>query len=262
LNLPFECTKGVLIAKSNKTSGFQYQFDPNDGEEPEGMVYCDFKYTDRKPPQEYLKDVSLHAGLLMNSANSIKEFMYFKHYTHLLRDTEEKNVYYNPLNLSVVSATEINDNGVTETVWKVVDNGVLVKKFKSQSYASSALNILKNFKKIHTIGWLYTSSQNHNYEFSAIESNNVLSKTNCTIINYTGSSVAAPVQDGERWVVQLNSSTGKAYYFYAHNSADANEICRIVRNYNKVCIIGAGADSAGPDIGRIRSANNLIWLEK
>ena len=149
LNLSFECTKGVLIAKSNKTSGFQYQFDPNDGEEPEGMVYCDFKYTDRKPPQEYLKDVSLHAGLLMNSANSIKEFMYFKHYTHLLRDTEEKNVYYNPLNLSVVSATEINDNGVTETVWKVVDNGVLVKKFKSQSYASSALNIL-NIVRIMT----------------------------------------------------------------------------------------------------------------
>ena len=184
--------------------------------------------------------------------------MCFKHYAHKLRDTEEKNVYYNPSNLVVVSATENND-GVNETVYKVVDNGVLVKKFKLRKYADAALTILKKFSKVHTVGWLYTSSPNHNYEFSALESSTSLPKTQCVQMAYT--SVVKSHATNEMWKVEVRSSQGVLCHFRAHNEADANTIQAILKQHKKLCYIGVGPDTDAKTKGFFRSANNLIWLE-
>jgi len=257
LNLPFDCTKGILIAQSNQKSGFRYQFDPTDDEEPEGMMYYDFTFAERTPPQSYVGEGSLHIGMLMNDI-ATKECVCFKHYAHKLRDTEEKNVYYNPSNLVVVSATESND-GVNETVYKVVDNGVLVKKFKLRKYADAALTILKKFSKVHTVGWLYTSSPNHNYEFSALESSTSLSKTQCVQMTYN--SVVKSHATNEMWKVEVRSSQGVLCHFRAHNEADANAIQSILKQHTKLCYIGVGPDTDAKTKGFFRSANNLIWLE-
>lgn len=264
LDLSFESTKGVLIAESNQNEGFKYQFDPgnkgdNHYEEPEGMVYCDFTYAERQPPQDHVKDGSLHVGLLLNSTTSY-ENVCFKHYAHLSRETEEKNVYYNPANLAVVSAVEANDDGGNKTVYKVVDNGILVKKFDSKDHANAALEILKNFEKIHTIGWLYTCSPNHNYEFSVLESNKTLSSSSCTSINYSNPTIIHE-DESEFWKVTIKSTQGQMYHFRAHNEEDAKKILEILKRHSKLCYIGVGPDTNNRTLGRFRSANNLIWLE-
>ena len=245
LDLPFDCVKAVLIARSSQSGTFKYKFDSSGTyrDEPEGLTYFDFANNAIAPYHDTMKDTSLHIGLLDNAV-SLVDSVYMKSYYHRYRETELKNIYYDPSNLKVSGCD-------------ILDNKILVKRFNTQAAAKNALNILKNFKKISTIGWLLTSSPNHNYEFSAIESSSVMSKTGCNTISYTGSK-ATYVQEKERWVVKLNPSASIVYRFYAHNQADAKRIYDIVKKYNKVCIIGVGADSDG----RIRSTNNLIWLEK
>lgn len=265
LSVPVEYSKGVLFAKSvlKKTNTNEFVYEITHGttvwyldnwswkktgtiaEEAQGLVYYDFANTagSVSPYYDDMKSSSLHVSLLDNDSSD--DDVYIKTYRHKFRDTEEKNLYYDPSNIKVSG-------------YDILDNKILVKRFKNQTAAKNALNVLKNFKKIHTIGRIYTSSENHNYEFSAIESSSVMSKTGCTTISYTGSKVSSPVQEQERWVVKLNPSASKVYRFYAHNQADAKRIYDIVKKYNKVCIIGVGADSDG----RIRSTNNLIWLEK
>lgn len=263
LDVSFDIHKGVLIAQSNQEKGFRYQFDSEGSsiyDEPEGMVYYDFTYAERQPPQDYVKDGCLHIGLLHNVGDVQFEYMWFKHYAHLSRETEEKNVYYNPANLNVISAVEANDDGGNKTVYKVIDNGILVKKFDSKDHANAALEILKNFEKIHTIGWLYTCSPNHNYEFSVLESNKTLSSSSCTSINYSNPTIIHE-DESEFWKVTIKSTQGQMYHFRAHNEEDAKKILEILKRHSKLCYIGVGPDTNNRTLGRFRSANNLIWLE-
>ena len=284
LDVNVEYSKGVLIDKSissvekyvwGSTSNFVYDIahgTPAPGsldelwpwnwgswsssiyaEEPQGLAYFDFCNTKgcRLPYHSEMRKSSLHVSLLDNDDGyTSKDDIILREYKHVFRDTEEKNVYFCSSNLKVVK-----DNKKDE--WKIVDNAIVVKKFKNSTDANRALDILKRFNKIHIIGWLRTYSLEHNYEFTAIESSNVLPKTNCTTISYVGSKVSV-ARENEHFEVKLNSTAGKVYCFFAHNETDAAKIKSVVEKYNKVCIIGAGVDTNG----RIRSTNNLIWLEK
>ena len=264
LKLPFDCTKGLLIAQSRQDYGFRYQFNPGKEQEPEGLVYYDFTYAERTPKQDYIGSTSLHVGLLMNdSSGYIRERVNLKHYVHKLRDTEERNVYYNPSNLKVISAVECNDDGVNETVYKVVDNGILVKKFKQKKYANAALSVLKNFDRIHTTGWLYTSSSKHNYEFSALEGRVSETISGRNVVYYTVLPKGDETEQVEKefWKVEIRASNGDVYHFRAHNKADADAIREILNRHATLCYVGEGPDTYERTKGCFRSANNLIWLE-
>lgn len=284
LNLSFECTKALLIAKSSqeKNAKFKYQidnnhkwFDPPGGknyyvEEPEGLVYYDFSEGPVEPYHDNMKKSSLLVSLLHNLGGT--DYAYLKSYVHLFRETEEKYISYNPANLKMGSVVETNNDGTKETVWKIVDNdgkdfnpnavgnGILVKKFDSKDHANAALEILKNFEKIHTIGWLYTCSPNHNYEFSVLESNKTLSSSSCTSINYSNPTIIHE-DESEFWKVTIKSTQGQMYHFRAHNEEDAKKILEILKRHSKLCYIGVGPDTNNRTLGRFRSANNLIWLE-
>ena len=274
---PCVCSKAVLLAASKQDHGFRYQFNSKNDQEPEGFVYFDFNYG-LVPPQNYIKNGSFHAGLLLNyDSQPTEEDLCFKHYAHLYRETESRNVYYDPQNLSVVN--------VSADSFKVVDNAVLVGKFTTAQSANLAIKVLNNFKQIKTIGWLKTSSPNHNYEFSALEWNgsSLLQKeglttegnsADCHVIEFDANSMKYPLVR-ERYVVYFDGYDKKkkqrcTYHFCAHNEADAKKIYETLSNFKKICIIGAGPDTEtksyfdenGVDYGyRIRSENNLIWLE-
>lgn len=289
LNLPFDCIKGVLIAKSSKEDNaiFKYQFDNSNKwfdkldpldvdnashyvEEPEGLVYYDFSEGPVEPYHDNMKKSSLLVSLLHNLGST--DYAYLKSYVHLFRETEEKYISYNPANLKMGSVVETNNDGTKETVWKIVDNdgkdfnpnavgnGILVKKFNSRENANAALEILKNFEKIHTIGWLYTCSPNHNYEFSVLESNKTLSSSSCTKIAYSNPTIIHE-DESEFWKVTIKSTQGQMYHFRAHNEEDAKKILEILKRHSKLCYIGVGPDTNNRTLGRFRSANNLIWLE-
>ena len=264
----------VLVARSVQKGGFQYQFDVKADEEPEGLVYCDFNYTPQIPPQEYVKYGSFHASLLKNSDNVDWEYMWFKHYQHLYRETVEKHVSYSSLFVLI----DYMRNG-----YKLVDNGVLVKSFKTSETANKAVNVLKSFDKenrignvIYTIGSLCTSDSNHNYEFTVLRRDGKDSLASMadwkveydpkTII-VTGNQEGKPL---ERYIVGLKAKEKAVWYhFLAHNEKDADRIQNILKGYKRICIVGVGPDSENRDYfnnidygRRIRSENNLIWLEK
>lgn len=264
----------ILIARSVQSGGFTYQFNVKDKEEPEGLVYCDFNYSSRKPmKQDYVRFGSFHASLLKNSGNVDWEYMWFKHYDHVYRETVEKHVSYS--SLFVVIDSVRGD-------YKIVDNGILVKRFKTSETANKALNVLKNFKKdnrignvIYTIGWLCTSDSNHNYEFTALRRDKKPSLEDMAdwkveydpqkIIVF-GNKEGDPL---ERYLIRLEDNDGKCYHFLAHNEKDADRIQNILKDYKKICIVGVGPDSEDKNYFsekkcgcRIRSEYNLIWLEK
>ncbi len=295
LQVPIENTKGVLISYSTRehtdsNNNFVYQVshgavsyptsvkdffgifvgDPWEGkievigEEPEGLVYYDFKSENGawRPYSSATYQSSLHISLLDNELDKgcidINDQLYMKEYLHTYRETEQKSIFYRPLNLKVVAGDSNND-------WKVVDGGTLVRKFKSSSVAKNAVKILKYFDRIHTIGWLYTSSPNHNYEFSVgLNYSGSVPDYGQKKITYDGKQFNSIKEDNlykagdERCVVRLNALDGRNYYFLAHNLQDARKIVDLLKNYNKICYIGVGPDSDG----RIRSDYNLIWLEK
>lgn len=280
---PYRHIKGLYIAgawgtviREDLNSGFIYQFNVCGDEEPEGLVYCDFNYTPRKPmKQDYVRFGSFHASLLKNSGNVDWEYMWFKHYNHVYRETVEKHVSYSS---SFVVIDSVRGD------YKIVDNGILVKRFKTSETANKALNVLKNFKKdnrignvIYTIGWLCTSDSNHNYEFDALKldgKGSLANQADC-VIEYEYSSENLKTygdQKGdplERYIVRLIDKNGVWYHFLAHNRKDAYRIQEILKGYKRICIVGVGPDSdsqeyfSGTNFGyRIRSEYNLIWLEK
>lgn len=265
----------VLVARSVQKGDFQYQFNVKDDEEPEGLVYCDFNYTPQTPPEEQknIKYGSFHASLLKNSDNVDWEYMWFKHYQHLYRETVEKHVSYSNLFVLI---------DYVRGGYKIVDNGVLVKRFKTSEAANKAVNVLKNFRKdtrtgevIYTIGWLCTSDSNHNYEFTALRRDEKPSLEDMAdwkveydpqkIIVF-GNKEGDPL---ERYLIRLEDNDGKCYHFLAHNEKDADRIQNILKDYKKICIVGVGPDSEDKNYFsekkcgcRIRSEYNLIWLEK
>lgn len=287
LNLPVFSDKAVLFARSNKESGFRYQFDATEKEEPEGLVYYDFNYAEEEPDQDAIKKGSFHATLLRNSDNSCREWMWFKHYQHMYRETETKRISYNPDGLKILIEYEMNT-----VFYKIVNQGILIKKFTTESAAIKALNVLKNFRKEHcryyvidVVGWLKTSSPNHNYEFSALEWNgsSLLQKeglttegngADCHVIEFDANSIQCRYEN-ERYLVYFSGYDKKkkeknTYHFCAHNEADKQKIYDTIKNFKKICIIGVGPDTKPQkyfneekiDYGyRIRSENNLIWLE-
>lgn len=265
----------VLVARSVQKGDFQYQFNVKDDEEPEGLVYCDFNYTPQTPPKEQknIKYGSFHASLLKNSDNVDWEYMWFKHYQHLYRETVEKHVSYSNLFVLI---------DYVRGGYKIVDNGVLVKRFKTSEAANKAVNVLKKFRKdtrtgevIYTIGWLCTSDSNHNYEFTALRRDKKPSLEDMAdwkveydpqkIIVF-GNKEGDPL---ERYLIRLEDNDGKCYHFLAHNEKDADRIQNILKDYKKICIVGVGPDSEDKNYFsekkcgcRIRSEYNLIWLEK
>ena len=268
LKLPCVCTKAIMVARSNKEKNFKYQLDIRKDrnskydEEPQGIVYYDFDYAQKTPPQEYVNDGSFHACLLDNCATRQKESVWFKHYCHSYRKTEDLYISFDPRFLSIKRKKLKNEKGVEYFIWNLVDNGAFSKAFCAESLAENAKKILMRLNNeysmdcvIHTIGWLKTSSNNHNYEFNIIETaGKKISDSSCLTIEYTS---VEKVHRNERYEVKLTSSNGREYYFYTHNEGDAVKIIKALEGYCKLCIAGVGADMNG----RIRSENNLIWLE-
>ncbi len=272
----------LYVSKEINTD-FIYQFNVLKEEEPEGLCYYDFRYAPPIPEnedemQKYVKEGSLHASLLMNDI-ATEEYMLLKHYEHKYEETEEKNLYYDNENLRVVHEQIFDDNGnLIVDREKIYDNGILLKSFdtgnsnNNKVFADASKIILESFNKVHTIGWLQTSSPNHNYEFSALTKkvktipidNNI-----AKVITYNPTQFVDSIKpcaygyfpSQERYDIKLIAGNGDEYHFYAHNENDAISICSILSQYKKLCYIGVGPDKDGPDIGRIRSTNNLIWLE-
>lgn len=275
-DLPCVCNKGVLLAKSEQEDKmFLYKFDVTKGQEPEGLTYCDFNYSIRKP-QSISQYGSFRAGLLLNNdewTQLYADSLRFGIFSHIYRETVEKHVSFSGLSVVLDSAT----NGA-----KIVDKGILVKRFKTLETANEALAVLKNFKKdnrignvIYTVGWLCTSDSNHNYEFSVLKWDGKDSLANQAnfVIEYNSKNLKMfgnkKGDPSERYIVRLMDKNGAWYHFLAHNKEDADKILGILNGYKKICIIGVGPDSeernyfSSENFGhRIRSEYNLIWLEK
>jgi len=274
-DLPCVCNKGVLLAKSEqKDKKFVYSFDVTKGQEPEGLTYYDFNYSPSHKLclQNSTINSSFHATLLLNEEinRMYMDSVDFKNYAHLYRETVEKHVSYS--SLFVVMDSVRGD-------YKIVDNGVLVRRFKTLEAANKAVNVLKNFRKdneignvIYTIGWLCTSSPNHNYEFSVLKWDGnyslAINDSDCRVIEYVADDLH---YDNwmERHIVWFKAKNGARYHFLAHNKEDADRIQIILKGYKRICIVGVGPDSESRDYfnsvdygHRIRSEYNLIWLEK
>lgn len=289
-NRHFCNSKGILVTESTKEKGyFQYNLDTSKYEglkdEAEGIVYYDFAHKVRKPYHDKIKKTSLHASMLHNQNLLLRsDAVSLINYLHTFRDTEEKNIYYNPSNLKVTNDQDQGD-------YKIVDNGILVKRLRTKLQADCAIKVLNHFKRIHIIGWLHTTSPDHNYEFSALELTegsivnqlttwiNTLEDeqkkaVNLTVIQYDKKNLEKnydPKQDQEieRYIIYFIDKKGDKYHFCAHNKQDADSIYGILYQYEKICIIGEGSSilsyKYGSDINyghQIYSANNLIWLEE
>lgn len=252
--------------------------------EAEGIVYYDFAYKVRKPYHNEIKKTSFHASILDNQGLSTDKVQLLN-YLHTFRDTEEKNIYYSPSNLKVTIDQDLGD-------YKIVDNGILVKRLRTKLQADCAIKVLNHFKRIHIIGWLPTTSPDHNYEFSALELtegsivNQLTTWINTlkdeqkkavklTVIEYDSNNLKRNYNpnnqnnDIERYIIYFTDKNGDKYHFCAHNKQDANSIYNILYQYKKICIIGVGPEAtsckyfSAIDYGhQIYSANNLIWLEK
>ena len=274
---PYYHQKGLYLAgvwgtviRKDLNSEFIYQFNVLKEEEPEGIAYCDFRYTPLSPEkQKHVKDGSLHASLLINSDSAIEEKMLLKHYEHKYQETEELIYHYDNNHLSQVGG-------------KIYDGNILVKKFETGNsdydveLARASKIILECFNKVHTIGWLHTSSPNHDYGFTVFTAhvkplniqNDILDKFKRVVaynpaqfVDGATGRLCGYLESQERYDIKLIANDGTEYHFYAHNEGDAVSICSLLNGYKSLCYIGVGPDISEPDIGRIRSANNLIWLE-
>lgn len=293
INHSFDCYKAVLFAESQKDGdGFRYQFD-SDGkyyyQEPQGLTYHDFRFRkngDPKPWHDKMEKGSLHVALLENNGGESDQ-IFIKHYEHKFRDTEERNIYYQPSNLNRIEANDSFGG------YKIVDNGTLVKRLKNMNDAGLAWAVLNAFDncKVYTLGWLYTWEQNHDYTFSVclcdtpLDTQTILNSINqinekikeanqkintqsvdaciktlsidvgrySDVVDEAGAEITYE-DNCERYKIQLNDNN----FFYAHNIKDAYRIIKILKGYRILRYIGPGPDADG----RIRSSNNLIWLEK
>lgn len=263
LELPF-VEKFVMIAKSAKKDClFKYNFDSSGDccghffQEPQGLVYYDFANSDTQiqPYYDSMKSTSFHAGVLDNKP-SLYDGVYIKSYYHMYRDTEEKTLYYD---VSKISAKDC----------KIIENEKTIKELSSSEKANGALSILNNFKRIHTIGWLITSSPNHNYEFSVLEwgSETISQKADFVISYDSVNGISSDFSNGKHYVL-VKGSDKSFYLFYAHNADDCEKIKKLLRENGKICIYGNGPAYIGNTytdlVGKlycIHSTNNLIWLE-